>query len=116
MPLKKESSSVSLPTDGVSKEQHPLKRKQPLSFDATAGDAKLSSDLTKNRLIRSNDLLTQTPTEVLLELLKAYAGVKECAEETQVHLYMVRLLSCDAVPWQISFETFKEVNIKRDCR
>lgn len=90
MPLKKESSSVSLPTDGV-KDQHPLKRKQPLSFDATASEAKLSGDVTKNRLIRSNDLLTQTPTEVLLDLLKAYAGVKECAEETQVHLYMVRL-------------------------
>lgn len=92
MPLKKESSSVSLPSDGVTKDQHPLKkRKQPLSFDATASEAKLSGDVTKNRLIRSNDLLTQTPTEVLLDLLKAYAGVKECAEETQVHLYVVRL-------------------------
>lgn len=94
MPLRK-GSSISLPCDGEAKD-HPLKRKQPLSFDADrsvsvveASEIKLSVDLTKNRLIRSNDLLTQTPTEVLLELLKAYAGVKECAEETQIHLYMV---------------------------
>lgn len=92
MPLRK-GSSISLPSDSEAKD-HPLKRKQPLSFDtdrslSEASDLRLSVDLTKNRLIRSNDLLTQTPTEVLLELLKAYAGVKECAEETQTHLYMV---------------------------
>lgn len=89
MPLRKESS-VSLPSDGLPKDHHPLKRKQPLSFDG--GDkveVKLSNDLTKNRLIRSNDLLTQTSTEVLLDLLKGFAGVKECSDETQTHLYMV---------------------------
>lgn len=114
MPLRK-GSSVSLPSEGGAKD-HPLKRKQPLSFDdrTVKGDPKLTGDLTKNRLIRSNDLLTQTTTEVLLDLLKAYAvvmtriifvsnesnriiaflqGVKECSEETQVHLYMVKIYS-----------------------
>lgn len=43
-------------------------------------------------LIRSNDLLTQTPTEVLLDMLKGFAGVKECSNETQTHLYMVRFV------------------------
>lgn len=104
MPLKK-GSSVSLPSDATTKDHHPLKRKQPQSFDeqptgstpttapgtAPPGhdDVKLSCNLEKNRLIRSNDLLTQTSTEVLLDLLKQFAGVKECSEETQVHLYMV---------------------------
>lgn len=101
MPLRK-GSSISLPSDGVLKD-HPLKRKQPLSFDdrttevlGEKTDLKLSNDLTKNRLIRSNDLLTQTPTEILLDLLKQFAGIKECSDETQVHLYMVKH-SCDDV-------------------
>lgn len=88
MPLRK-GTAISLPSDGVAKDHHPLKRKQPESFDEGKNEIRLTSDLTKNRLIRSNDLLTQTTTEVLLDLLKAYAGVKECSEETQVHLYMV---------------------------
>lgn len=90
MPLRK-GTSFSLPSENPP-ETHPLKRKQPQSFDEKTGvksDTKLSNDLTKNRLIRSNDLLTQTTTEVLLDLLKAFAGVKECSEETQTHLYMV---------------------------
>ena len=96
MPLKK-GSSVSLPSDVPIKDHHPLKRKQPLSFEdrsssipAVARDeTKSSSNSMKNRLIRSNDVLTQTSTDVLLDLLKQFAGVKECSEETQVHLYMV---------------------------
>lgn len=95
MPLRK-VSTVSLPAE----DQHPLKRKQPLSFDdhkavdesiASSSEAeKLSDGLTRNRLIRSNDLLTSTSTEVLLDLLKGFSGVKECSDETQTHLYMVR--------------------------
>lgn len=93
MPLKK-GSSASLPAEVY----HPLKRKQPISLEdrassssAVKNEVKLSKDLTKNRLIRSNDLLTQTPTEVLLDMLKGFAGVKECSDETQTHLYMVKL-------------------------
>lgn len=91
-------SSVSLPAEGI--DQHPLKRKQPLSFDdqkpvddpkaAPSEIEKLSDVFTTNRLIRSNDLLTSTSTEVLLDLLKGFSGVKECPDETQTHLYMVR--------------------------
>lgn len=91
MPLRKGTSSISLPSE-VGKEHHPLKRKQPLSFEdrSVKSDVKLNDDLTKNRLIRSNDLLTQTTTEVLLDLLKAFSGIKECSDETQTHLFMVR--------------------------
>lgn len=92
MPLKK-GSSVSLPTERIDEDQHPLKRKQPLSFDdhkiPPVEANKLCEGLIRNRLIRSNDLLTSTSTEVLLDLLKGFSGVKECSDETQTHLYMV---------------------------
>lgn len=90
MPLRK-GSSISLPSEIV---DHPLKRKQQ-SFDdqSTTASVPLGSKPAKNRLIRSNDLLTQTPMEVLLDLLKQYSGVKEISDETQVHLFMVNILS-----------------------
>lgn len=93
MPLGK-GSSISLPSEVAKEPAHPLKRKQPTSFEdfGVKNDAAPSVDVTKNRLIRSNDLLTQTPNEVLLELLQAYAGVKECSDETQTHLFMVRIV------------------------
>lgn len=41
----------------------------------------------KNRtLARNNDLLAQSSTETLLDLLKAHAGLKECSEETTSHI------------------------------
>lgn len=111
MPLynKAISTSLSLPPSrgGDDKKQqnpqHPLKRKQPVSFDEAVtqnnnssgsnnkNDGMLNKDLSKNRLIRSNDLnpLIQSSTETLLDMLKAYAGIKECSDETQVHLNMV---------------------------
>lgn len=89
MPLRN-GSSVSLPPE-TAKDQHPLKRKQPLSFDAPA--VEVDANPNKNRLIRSNDnpMLITTPMEVLLDLLKQFAGVKEVSDETQVHLFMVRI-------------------------
>lgn len=89
IPLGK-GSSVSLPSE-VAKEHHPLKRKQPISMEdvGAKSEVKLNASDMKNRLIRSNDLLTQTPNEVLLDLLKAFAGIKECSDETQTHLFMV---------------------------
>ncbi|CRL05014.1 CLUMA_CG018042, isoform A [Clunio marinus] len=98
MPLKK-GSSVSLPDGTIDINEHTLKRKQPSSFDDKTfsdvidvkNDDKTTNDFVRNRLIRSNDLLTQTSTEVLLDLLKEYSGVKECSEETQTHLYMILL-------------------------
>ncbi|KAG5673777.1 hypothetical protein PVAND_003797 [Polypedilum vanderplanki] len=100
MPLQK-GNSISLPTNKASTSQsddqqtHPLKRKQPVSFDdtSTSSHANESSvkELTKNRLIRSNDLnpLIQSTTDTLLDMLKAYAGIKECSDETQTHLNMI---------------------------
>jgi hypothetical protein len=90
MPLRK-GSSVSLPSETFTKEQHPLKRKQPLSFEDRSAPTSVTAKPSKNRLIRSNDLLTQTPIEVLLDMLKQFAGVKEISDETQVHLFMVKI-------------------------
>jgi hypothetical protein len=101
MPLYNKATSLSLPPsrggDSDQKtQQHPLKRKQPVSFDETVthnnkNDGMLNKDLSKNRLIRSNDLnpLIQSSTETILDMLKAYAGIKECSDETQIHLNMV---------------------------
>jgi hypothetical protein len=41
---------------------------------------------TKSRLIRSNDLLSQSSTETMLDMLKAHAGIKECSDETTSHI------------------------------
>lgn len=40
----------------------------------------------KSRLQRNNDLLAQSSTEVLLDMLKAHAGIKECSDETILHI------------------------------
>lgn len=37
-------------------------------------------------LARNNDLLAQSSTETLLDLLKAHAGLKECSDETTAHI------------------------------
>jgi armadillo repeat-containing protein 2 len=114
MPLHK-GSSVSLPSEIVAKDQHPLKRKQPLSFDERSGPAATDAKPMKNQLIRSNDLLIQTPIEVLLDLLKQFAGVKDISDETQVHLFMV-IFFCDVTnnlnlkfPLQILSELYLRV-------
>lgn len=91
MPLHKGSS---IHDDRMQQQQHPLKRKQPLSMDESVASHKddnvsLSRDLSKNRLIRSNDILRQSSLETLLDMLKAHAGIKDISEETQVHLNMV---------------------------
>lgn len=37
-------------------------------------------------LSRGNDLLAQSSTETLLEMLKSHAGIKECSDETALHI------------------------------
>lgn len=92
MPLQK-GSSISLPPEVVPKDQHPLKRKQAsLSFDESAASVPVDSKPSKNRLIRSNDLLEKTPIEVLLDLLKQFGGIKEISDETQTHIFLVTFL------------------------
>lgn len=111
MPPRKETS-FSLPSTAITSEkEHPLKRKQPQSFDDKANsnatgsqeetilvikqddqnNKKVMKDTgvtTKSRLIRSGtfDILAQSTTETLLEMLKAHAGIKECSDETLQHV------------------------------
>lgn len=90
---------------------HPLKRRQAKSFEvhlnvpiqsglANGGDSNRKQYKKQNskesivnggqqqnatkssKLARCNDLLSQSSTETLLEMLKGHAGIKECAEET----------------------------------
>uniref|UniRef100_A0A182P618 Armadillo repeat-containing protein 2 n=1 Tax=Anopheles epiroticus TaxID=199890 RepID=A0A182P618_9DIPT len=72
---------------------HPLKRRQVQSFDdktnsaiATVTDHKSTLEDQSKLLRRSNDLLVQSSTESLLEMLKAYSGLKECDESTVTHI------------------------------
>lgn len=111
MPLRKESTVPLQSAAASGPKDHPLKRKQPLSFDERSAeqavnksDGHLSKDLTKNKLVRSNDLLTQSSTETLLEMLKEFASVKECSDETQTHLNMVNTI--DVKLRNFYFKTF----------
>uniref|UniRef100_A0A182M076 Armadillo repeat-containing protein 2 n=1 Tax=Anopheles culicifacies TaxID=139723 RepID=A0A182M076_9DIPT len=74
---------------------HPLKRRQVQSFDekiptaisiTVSADRKNALEDQSKLLRRSNDLLLQSSTESLLEMLKAYSGLKECDESTVAHL------------------------------
>lgn len=78
--------------------EHPMKKMQAKSHDGhgiTLGmDEKpapsmlLLSATSKDslKLNRSNDLLAQSSTETLLDMLKAHAGIKDCSEETEKHI------------------------------
>lgn len=74
----------------------PDKKKKEISVDApkytktNAGDEKTK----KTRLLRNNDLLAQSSTETLLDMLKANAGIKECSEETVAHINGVSIELC----------------------
>lgn len=48
--------------------------------------------------LRRNDLLAQSSTETLLEMLKSHAGIKDCSEETVLHINEVcSELNCSLV-------------------
>lgn len=55
-------------------------------------------------LSRCNDLLAQSSTETLLDMLKSHAGIKECSDETVLHINGV----C------ISSDTFLLFYVSRD--
>lgn len=40
-------------------------------------------------LLRGNDLLAQSSTQTLLDMLKSHAGIKECSDETAQHIKAV---------------------------
>lgn len=46
----------------------------------------IDDKVKKGRLLRTNDLLAQSSTETLLDMLKANAGIKECSDETASHI------------------------------
>lgn len=71
--------------------EHPMKKMQAKSHDGhgiTLGMAK--EPLSTLKLSRSNDLLAQSSTETLLDMLKAHAGIKDCSDETVLHVNGVR--------------------------
>jgi hypothetical protein len=89
-PLRK-GSSVSLPSQLKAQQQ----TSKEMNCKETQDTASKSDVHMRSRLIRSNDLLTHTSTDTLLDLLKDYTGVKEISEETTVHLSMVRIQQLD---------------------
>lgn len=61
------------------------------NFTLTISSATLKSEQSigeQRRLLplRRNDLLAQSSTETLLEMLKSHAGIKDCSEETVLHI------------------------------
>lgn len=42
--------------------------------------------IKRTRLLRINDLLAQSSTETLLDMLRANSGIKECSDETVAHI------------------------------
>ncbi|KFB43495.1 hypothetical protein ZHAS_00011300 [Anopheles sinensis] len=86
-------SETSSPSSIV--KNHPLKRRQVQSFDdqVTANTVSDQRKVCRNDieeqtklLRRSNDLLVQSSTEGLIDILKAYAGLKECDESTVAYI------------------------------
>ncbi|GAB0088124.1 Armadillo repeat-containing protein 2 [Sergentomyia squamirostris] len=78
---------------------HPLRKIQAKSCDGSlTSQASLKSKHSPTmspqtnvgvrgiKLNRTNDLLTQSSTESLLDMLKAHAGIKECTEESVQHI------------------------------
>ena len=65
-----------------------MKKMQAKSHDGHGISLGTRKDSMK--LNRSNDLLAQSSTETLLDMLKAHAGIKECSEETEKHINGVR--------------------------
>lgn len=55
--------------------------------------------INKKKLMRNNDLLGQSSTETLLDLLKAHAGIKECSDETVMHINGVSDEGCP-IKWK----------------
>lgn len=54
---------------------------------AVAAVAAAAKPFARHRALgRNNDLLAQSSTETLLDLLKAHAGLKECSDETAAHI------------------------------
>lgn len=94
-----DSQTIEQPDCGTAfiRDSHPMKKMQAKSHDGhgiTLGlmekPASLlliqSASKESLKLNRSNDLLAQSSTETLLDMLKAHADIKECSEETEKHI------------------------------
>lgn len=46
-------------------------------------------------LLRGDDLLAQSSTQTLLDMLKSHAGIKECSDETAGHIKAVGCVLTD---------------------
>ncbi|XP_059619203.1 armadillo repeat-containing protein 2 [Phlebotomus argentipes] len=80
------------------RKDHPLRKMQTKSCEGSlrgdkpvknspAGTPQQSHVAVRGiKLNRANDLLTQSSTETLLEMLKAHTGVKECTDESVQHI------------------------------
>ncbi|XP_038109991.1 armadillo repeat-containing protein 2 [Culex quinquefasciatus] len=96
---------ATLPPNSIVK-NHPLKRRQFQSLDeqqrpmletgtpekstqsvaARSGSGKMDHLKQKQKLSKSNEILAQSTTEALLEMLKGHAGIKDCTDETVSHI------------------------------
>ncbi|XP_058065768.1 armadillo repeat-containing protein 2 [Anopheles bellator] len=91
----KKTAPLVASTDSIVK-NHPLKRMAAQSADDKSpkvettephkGKEKNTLQNQAKLLRRSNEVLVQTSTESLLEMLKAHAGLKECTESDIVHI------------------------------
>lgn len=77
----KETSNAKIVPDTKKKDTSALDA--PKYPKSNGGDDKI---IKKNRLLRNNDLLAQSSTETLLDMLKANCGIKECSDETVSHI------------------------------
>lgn len=89
----------------VSVREHPMKKMQAKSHDGHGISLGLHERPPPSLLLlqsttgrqdsmklnRSNDLLAQSSTETLLDMLKAHEGIKECSEDTVQQINGVRV-------------------------
>lgn len=91
----------------------PDKKKKEMTVDAPKLSKPNAADdkIKKNRLLRNNDLLAQSSTETLLDMLKANSGIKECSDETVAHINGVRRV--DETKSESSFQNLFQTLIFR---
>lgn len=71
--------------DNTSSDSSRLKTLAKVTNKKSSGAA-ATPNANKKRLTRNNDLLGQSSTETLLDLLKAHGGIKDCSDETVAHI------------------------------
>lgn len=54
-----------------------------------------ADEMKRLLLLRGDDLLAQSTTQTLLDMLKSHAGIKECSEETAGHIKSVCIVKIE---------------------